>query len=75
MNGMVNSKGIYKWRNGDYYEGGYLNGLRHGHGKYAKSNKEYFKGNGWKERGIRLGLLQHPKQLKGIWKNDIIRNE
>ena len=34
VEGVREGKGQLEWSNGDYYEGDFKNGLRHGHGRY-----------------------------------------
>merc|ERR1711993_19322 len=43
---MAHGKGLMRWRNGDKYEGEFLNGLRHGKGTYfskVRPRKSYLK--------------------------------
>ncbi len=42
----MHGKGVYKWRNGEKYEGEYVNGLRQNQGKYYFVSGAYYKG-GW----------------------------
>ena len=37
MNGKFNGKGEYKWPGGQIYVGDFINGLKHGFGKWKSS--------------------------------------
>ena len=43
--GKMNGKGIYKYANGQIYEGEYINGIREGKGRIIVNNKVVFEGD------------------------------
>eukprot|EP00919_Chromeraceae_sp_WS-2016_P072629 GHVR01171690.1.p1 GENE.GHVR01171690.1~~GHVR01171690.1.p1 ORF type:complete len:216 (+),score=47.97 GHVR01171690.1:34-681(+) len=49
------------YRNGDTYEGEYLDGVKHGKGKYTYANGDIFEGPYWKNQRIGLGRLSFAK--------------
>ena len=44
MNGLYNGRGVFKWKNGDSYDGDYSYGIKEGKGKYTFNNKNSYDG-------------------------------
>jgi hypothetical protein len=49
----MHGKGVYKWKNGEKYEGEYVNGVRQNIGKYYFTNGVTYEG-GW-DKGLQEG--------------------
>ena len=62
---------IYKYSNGDVFEGNYENGVKHGYGKMTWSNGDVYEGN-WQNddlHGYGKYTWASGKVYKGNWKN------
>lgn len=64
----INGYGIYKYKNGDVYEGDFFEGKRHGLGEYIYKDKSYYRGE-WDNdcksgRGV---YCKNGKEFNGIW--------
>ena len=68
--------GIYRYRNGDFYEGDWVNGMKAGHGRsYTKNDDRIydgqFKNNQKHGAGKILTGDGHKVIEKGQWQNDV----
>ena len=71
-----NGKGLYKWNNGETYEGQFKNRYRHGVGKYQWEDGDIYEGN-WVEglqdgRGTQTFNGSDSLRIEGKWSNGII---
>lgn len=68
-----NGMGTYRFKNGDRYEGYFLNGLPHGKGKVSYTNGEYYEGDF--ERGYFNGIgtlhMNERSPVHGQWKDGV----
>lgn len=67
----INGYGVYKYKNGDIYEGDFVDGKRDGLGEYIYKDKSYYRGE-WKDdnktgRGV---YCKNEKEYNGIWKEN-----
>ena len=67
---------MYKFKNGDYYEGDWVNGLKNGTGKmYTQVDDKLFEGefkNNHKHGNGKLMTGDGQKVIeRGVWKNDV----
>ena len=71
--GKFDGKGIFYFKNGDIYEGGYKNGFREGYGTYKYANGEKFEGDFIKGKAEGFGIVYYKNgyYYKGNWKNDL----
>jgi hypothetical protein len=71
--GKFDGKGIFYFKNGDIYEGGYKNGFREGYGTYKYANGEKFEGDFIKGKADGFGIVYYKNgyYYKGNWKNDL----
>ena len=66
----MHGTGVYRWKNGERYEGEYESGVRQGHGTYFfKSGARYV--GSWVD-GLQEGegtIFEGYDEVKGLWKN------
>jgi len=67
----INGYGVYRYKNGDVYEGDFIEGKRHGLGEYVYSDQSYYRGE-WENncksgRGV---YCKKAKEFNGIWKEN-----
>lgn len=67
----INGYGVYRYKNGDVYEGDFVEGKRHGLGEYVYKDKSYYRGE-WENdcksgRGV---YCKNGKEYNGIWKEN-----
>jgi hypothetical protein len=74
-NYVRNGYGIYKYDNGDIYEGDFVEGLREGQGEYLYNDGSVYRGS-WKEdKKHGSGSYKFDKfEFDGQWENDILRS-
>jgi len=68
----TNGKGIYSYKDGDKYEGQWVNGKRDGEGIYTWETGKYYKGKFKNGDSHGWGIEVHPdgKKYEGEWIND-----
>ena len=75
--GVFQGKGKLTWKNGTFYEGGFVNGKREGYGiRTFKEPLERYEGF-WKEdafEGQGLLLRTNGKKTEGIWKASLLED-
>lgn len=62
--------GIYKYKNGEVYEGGFKMGFKHGFGKYSYSNNTEFIGYFENDLQSGIGMIKNPEnnsKFYGTW--------
>ncbi len=68
--GEYDGYGIYKFNNGEKYEGEYKNGIKNGKGKYTFSNGDIYEGE--YKNGLRDGegdyIYKNGDKFTGLWK-------
>ena len=64
-----NGKGVYKWKDGDKYDGGWKDGKFHGKGTYFYSNGSTFLGmyKQGKKHGEGVYIDAKGKHFEGFW--------
>uniref|UniRef100_A0A8C6V3J1 Ankyrin repeat and MYND domain containing 1 n=1 Tax=Neogobius melanostomus TaxID=47308 RepID=A0A8C6V3J1_9GOBI len=67
--------GVQDWSDGSRYEGEFVNGLKHGRGKYTWKNGEYFEGSFYKDFRHGDGVYCWPSGHKFIGKFYLNRKE
>lgn len=73
-NYIRNGYGIYKYDNGDMYEGEFVEGLREGYGEYLYNDGSIYRG-AWKEdKKNGNGSYKFEKfEFDGHWENDVLK--
>ncbi len=67
----ISGYGLYSYKNGDSYEGDFVEGKRHGLGEYIYKDTSYYRGE-WENdcksgRGV---YVKNGKEYNGIWKDN-----
>lgn len=67
----INGYGIYRYKNGDIYEGDFVEGKRKGLGEYIYKDKSYYRGE-WDNdckngRGV---YCKNAKEFNGLWRDN-----
>jgi len=67
----INGYGKYKYKNGDVYEGDFIESKRHGLGEYVYNDQSYYRGE-WENdcksgRGV---YCKNEKDFNGLWKDN-----
>ena len=67
----INGYGVYKYNNGDLYEGDFIEGNRQGLGEYVYLDKTFYRGEWENDKKNGRGIYSNgEKEFNGIWKDN-----
>jgi hypothetical protein len=68
---ILDGWGIYRYKNGDIYEGKFKNGAREGKGEYIFADGSHYRGDWSNDKKQGYGTYKTNKmELDGLWEND-----